>query len=74
MCKGEGLVSVCYYLCGYFLCCPAPGGARLCGTVTHYALPDVQCVRDYLEIWQDPAISDIILLQTALIYVGMTTT
>ena len=44
-------------------------GALLSGTVLQYAMPDVQCVADYLELWQHPTISDVILLETVLTHV-----
>ena len=44
-------------------------GGILSGSVSHYVLPDVQCVQHYLELWQHPAITDLILLQTALTHV-----
>ena len=44
-------------------------GGILSGSVSHYVLPDVQCVQHYLELWQHPAITDLILLQTTLTHV-----
>ena len=49
--------------------CLITAGAVLSGHVPHYAMPDVQCVRDYLELWQHPTIPDVILLETALTHV-----
>ena len=37
----------------------------------HYAVPDVQCLKHYLEVWLHPSLTNLILLQTALTHVSV---
>lgn len=58
---------------GCSLCVDSPSdGRHLPPSASHYLMPDVAALRDYLELFEHPSITDIILLQTAISHVIIT--
>ena len=52
-----------------FTCVETPP-YQLSSDASHYVIPDAQVLADYLEVFEQPNITGIILSQTALSWVG----
>ncbi len=50
------------------LSCP-DGRQHLTDSASHYVVPDVATLKDYLEVFEAPTITNIIIVQTAISHV-----